>query len=40
MAKKDMSRRFQDEEIPFEFNLSEKQYLAYSSKATEIFFGG
>lgn len=40
MAKKNMSKLNKKKEIPFEFNLSEKQYLAFSTPATEIFFGG
>lgn len=40
MAKKDLSKVNGDKPVNFEFNLSDKQYFAYSVDANEIFFGG
>lgn len=41
MAKKDLSRTYNnDEPIEFDFNLSEKQFQALVTEATELFFGG
>lgn len=40
MAKKDMSRINKDKPVNFSFNFSDKQNEAYSTQATEIFFGG
>lgn len=41
MAKKNMSKfNPSDEPVKFDFNLSEKQFYAYSVDANEIFFGG
>jgi len=40
MAKKDMAKINNNKPVKFEFNLSKKQYFAYSVDANEIFFGG
>lgn len=40
MAKKDLRRQNNIQNINFDFNLSEKQYAALVTIATEIFFGG
>lgn len=40
MAKKDLRKQNKIKDIKFDFNLSDKQYAALITKATELFFGG
>jgi hypothetical protein len=40
MAKKDLRKQNNVQDIKFDFNLSEKQFEAFKTPATELFFGG
>lgn len=40
MAKKDMRKINNGKQVKLDFNLSDKQYMALTTPATELFFGG